>query len=232
MSMAGKRSETTEQKVFFKPGMMKIVDLSAGRLTILRMDKEIMWEVDSEESTYTEITFAEMEKASTEAKEEITKARSKMAEELKDMSPEERQMVEKMMGSKMALLMGAEEEAVELSFKPTGEKETVGGYECKHIVMTLNDEPFVNMWVTETYDLGGELFNFYKKMNVFKYEPTKEMKEFKGFPMKTVTSMNMGMGTVTNTTTVSKVIKTSLKNSEFDLPKGLKRQDRKMYKPE
>ena len=231
LHMAGKQSEKTEQKVFFRPGMMKMVDLSTGEMTILRMDKELMWQVDAEDSTYTEVTFAEMEKASAEGKEQWAKARAEMMEEMKDMPPEQRKLVEKMMESKMSTLMGAEE-AVELSLKRTGNKENVGGYDCEYIVITANDDPFVEMWVTDTFDLGGELFNFYEKMSLFQYEPTKELLGFKGFPMKTVFNMEMGMGTVQNVTTVSKVMKTSLKESEFDLPKGLVKQKRKVLKPE
>jgi hypothetical protein len=232
MPIAGKGRETTEQKIFFKPGMMKIVDIGSGEMTIIRMDKEIMWQVNTEDSTYTEMTFAEMEKASAETKERIAKAKSEMAEEMKNMSPEERKMMEKFMGSKMAAMMGAEEETVQLSLKSTDKKDIIGDYECKLVVMTLNEEPFVNMWVTDKYDVGGELFNFYRKMNVFQYEPTKEMKTFKGFPVKMESTMDMGMGAVTNTTTVSKVVETSLKGSEFELPKGLKKQVNKTARPE
>ena len=230
--MAGKRSETEEQKILYRSGMMKTIDLDTGRMTILRMDKGLMWEVDPEDSTYTEITFAEMEEMAAEGKERMAKAKAEMEAQMEDMSPEEQKLMEKLMGGKMAALMGAEEGSVELSVRRTGEKEKIGGYTCERTIVTANDDPFVEMWVTDEFDLGGQLFAFYEKMNLFKHEPTEELEQFKGFPMKTVFTMDMGMGTVKNVSTVTKVVETSLKNSDFDLPKGLRKEKSRMVQPE
>lgn len=231
LPMASKESVTTQEKIFHKPGMMKVVDLNAGEMMILRLDKEVIWQVDTKESTYAEVTFAEMEEASDERKKQMAKTEVEMMKEMKDMPPEQRKHVEKMMGSKMSTLMGSEEE-VELSLKRTYEKENVNGYNCEHVVVTVNNDPFIDMWITDKFDLGGALFNFYKKMNIFKYEPTKELREFKGFPIKTVHTMDMGMGTVKNVTTVTKVIATSLKETEFDVPKGFQKKEMKMMRME
>ena len=228
--MARKGADTTEQVVYFKPGMMKTVNREDGKTTIIRLDKELMWHVDPVESTYTEITFAEMEQTSAAMKEEMAKAKAKMSEEAKDMSPEEKKMMESLMGSKMAEMMGSGGD-ITLSLTRTGEKEKIGGYQCERVIMTLNGDPLVDMWVTDTYDLGGELFKLYKKMNIFQYDPTEELEKFKGFPMKTVSSMDMGMGAVTSTMTVTKVVKSSVKDSEFDLPKGLQKRESGLRKP-
>ena len=42
LSMTGKRSEKTRQKVYYKSGMLKIVDLNDDEITIVRMDKELI----------------------------------------------------------------------------------------------------------------------------------------------------------------------------------------------
>ena len=234
ISMTGKQSEKTKQKVFYKSGMIKIVDLGEDEITIVRMDKELMWDIDLEDSTYTEMTFAEMEKMSQEGKKQMAAARAEMEEQMKDMPPEERAMVEKMMGSQMSKMMGGDDEAGELSLKRTGKKEKISGLNCQQVVVTIDDEPFVEMWVTDKYELGGELFTIYEKMNLFKYKPNEDMKKFKSFPMKTVFTIDMGMGTMRNVTTVSEVVKTSVKESEFDLTKGLKlrKDESKMIRPE
>ena len=232
--MAGKQTEKTKQKVFYKPGMIKVIDLGEDGVTIIRMDKELVWDIDMEDSMYTEMTFAEMEKMSEEGKQQMARARAEMEEQMKDMSPEERAMMEKMMGSKMSKMLGGDDDAGELSLKRTGKKEKISGHECQQVVVTIDDDPFVEMWVTDKYELGGELFTMYEKMNLFNFKPSEEMKKFKSFPMKTVFTMDMGMGTMKNVTTVSEVVKTSVKDSEFQLPKGLnlKKEDRMKFRPE
>ncbi|UCE20230.1 MAG: hypothetical protein JSV84_07815 [Gemmatimonadota bacterium] len=234
MSMTGKSSEKTKQKVFYKPGMIKIVDLGEDEITIVRMDKELVWDIRVEDSTYTEMTFAQMEKMSEEGKKQMAAARVEMEQQMKDMSPEERAMVEKMMGSQMSKMLGGGDETGELILERTGKKEKISGHDCQQVVVTIDDDPFVEMWVTDEYELGGELFTIYEKMNLFKYKPSEDMNTFKSFPMKTIFTINMGMGTMRNVTTVSEVVKTSLKDSEFELPKGLRleKDENMMIRPE
>ena len=234
LSMAGRQTEKSRQKVFYKPGMIKLVDLGDNEVTIIRMDKELVWNIDLEESTYTEMTFAEMEKMSEEGRKQMAAVRAEMEEKMKDMSPEERAMMEKMMGSKMSKMLGGDEEVAEVSMKRTERKEKISGHDCGQVIVAVDDDPFVEMWVTDKYELGGELFTIYEKMNLFKYKPSEDMKKFKSFPMKTIFTMDMGMGTMKNVTTVSEVVKTAVKDSEFELPKGLKlkKEDRMKFRPE
>lgn len=81
----GKISETKEVKVLYKSGIVKRVSLDTDEMIIFRLDKDLIWEVDAEESIYTEVTFAEME--------EISKAWAEMSEQMKDIPPEERELM-------------------------------------------------------------------------------------------------------------------------------------------
>jgi len=232
MKMVGKTKETREQQVFYKAGKMKMVELGTGKATILRLDRELVWEVDPRGGTYTEITFADMEKMSAQGKQKMAKAKTEMMKGMEDMSPEERQAMEKLMGGKLGAMMGGETRTVKLSKKMTGEKQNINGYDCERMIMMVNEEPLVDMWSTNTFDLGAEMFKFYDKMKLFEFEISKDLKDFKGFPMKTVFRTDMGMGSVESTTTVTKIVKGPVSDKEFDLPQGLKKKSIEAFKSE
>ena len=64
-------------------------------------------------------------------------------------------------------------------------------------------------------------------MGVIKGNIPKNSK-LKGFPILTKTKIDMGMGKMESETTVTKIVKTSVSDKEFELPKGYKRLENKM----
>jgi hypothetical protein len=232
MKMVGKTNETREQQVFYKAGKMKMVELSTGKATILRLDKELVWEVDPKGGTYTEMTFADMERLSAQGKQEMAKAKVEMMKGMEGMSPEERQAMEKLMGGKLGAMMGEGTGTVKLSRKMTGEKQKINGYDCERMIMMANEEPLIDIWSTDAFDLGAGMFKFYEKMKLFEFEISKDLKDFRGFPVKTVFRTDTGMGTVESTTTVTKIVKGTVSDKEFELPQGLKKKNMNMLTPE
>lgn len=124
--------------------------------TIARLDKDVMWQVDHKEKSYTEMTFAEMRA---------------MMDSLKGM----------MTGGQPAK---TEIDTSEVSFSPptfdvkqTGVKETIAGYPCEQSVLTMtvegtnkkNGEKFqmvttMDMMLTQSAPGGDEVEQFGKKM--------------------------------------------------------------------
>lgn len=93
-------------------GQRMRIDDSPQSTTILRLDKGLMWSLDPQASTYRELTFAEMGAAMDE-----------MQKALADMPPEQRAMVEKLMGGKRATDLA-------LKITPTGETKTIADHAC------------------------------------------------------------------------------------------------------
>jgi len=209
------KNQKTEQQVFYKKGKMKFVDQTKGTIMIMRLDKELSWTIDKAEGTYSEMKFEEMQ-------ESMKNARQEMQEGLKNMSPEERQMMEKMLGKKMSGMFG-EDGAMKIDVKKTNEKKTINGYSCQKAIYLMNNEPLLDFWLTDKYQLGSEFLEAYEKMGILKGDFSDVQKNFQGFPIQSEMSLDTGMGKTETVTTVTKIVEQSVADSEFELPKGLKK---------
>lgn len=208
-----------KQTVYYKSGNMKIKDLTDKTDMIIRLDEGYSMTVDHNAKTYTVIKFEDMEKGMQQAK-------SGMAEQMKKMSPEEREQMQKMMGGKMGAMMGGE--MPQISFKSTGKSKTIQGYNCSQVLMYLGGDPFMEMWLTKKYTLGDDFLKIYQKMGFIKGQLPKDS-DVKGFPIYSKMEMDMGMGKMDSETTVVKLVPTSVSDNEFAAPKGYKKIESKMY---
>ncbi|MDZ7263540.1 MAG: DUF4412 domain-containing protein [candidate division KSB1 bacterium] len=204
------------EKVFYKPGKMKLDNLSTGKIMIIRLDKELMWNLDSKNKTYSEMTFAEMEQS-------MAQAQSAMKEQMNQMDPEQRKMMEKMMGKKMSDMFGSEG-GMEISLKRSGKKQQIMGYECEQVFMYMNNEPLLEMWMTEKYDLGTEFLELYHRMGLMKGKLSDDARKIHGISLLTKTAFDTGMGKLETTTKVTRIVPTSVSDSEFEVPRGYTKQ--------
>ena len=165
-----------------------------NQMTITRLDKEMIWNIDMLKKTYTEMTFDDMKKMMGMAMAESEKA----AEE--DV-----------------------EAKVKVDVKKSGQKKKIAGYECEEFIIkmvaegkdvmsgeTQEFEVNTHLWVSPKVKGYDQIESFQKKMAEKmgfegKYEPglaqvltrygieaeelTKKMKEIKGLPMLTVVKM-------------------------------------------
>ncbi len=206
---SGKRTEES----FAMPKMFKMVrtgETGNGSDMIFRLDKQLLWTVKPEEKTYSEVTFADMEKMAGESAQRMEAMKKRM----KEMPEEQRKMMEKM--------MGANDQPVEV--KSTGESKSISGYPCKKFVVLRGKEQIMSLWITdqlkEFKPLMADWKNFSERMSAMTAQFAKGMsdiyKKINGFPMQTTLSI-MGQ---TITTTVTKVEKHSTPASEFEIPAG------------
>jgi hypothetical protein len=163
------------------------------QITITRLDKELIWNVNLTDKTYTEMSLAQVKMMMERMKSQIKK------------KPEE------------------EEAKFQFDAKKTGQKKKIGGYECEeHIVNMIAEgrdpqtgkvqefEVQTHLWVSSKvkgYDQiqdfqkkmaqkmgweGGQYANFMQGLGQFGLdteELAKKMNEIKGFPMLTVVKM-------------------------------------------
>ncbi|MBD3287766.1 hypothetical protein GF337_03090 [candidate division KSB1 bacterium] len=208
------------QRVYYKNGKMKIEDKDGGNVVIMRLDKEVTWMIDKKKGVYTEMTMSDMKAQMNKANE----AMQKMQKQMEDMPPEQRKMMEKMMGDKMKSM--ASGEGMNITVKKTDETKTINGYNCRKIVYYSGDEPIMDIWLTDKYQLGSEFVKSYAQMGLIKGDLSEATKNMKGFPIKSEMQMDAGMGKkIESTTTVTKIVPTSVSDSQFELPKGLKKTE-------
>ncbi len=86
---------------YLMPKMFKHVSQPEGSAVIIRMDQQKMYNVDPKEKTYSEMTFEEMEQQMKKMSAKMDSQMAQLEESMKDMPPEQRKMMEGMMGSKM-----------------------------------------------------------------------------------------------------------------------------------
>lgn len=116
------------------PKMFKVVkagELGEGAVTIFRLDKELLWMLNPEKKTYSEMTFAEMEKMVNKGMEQMAAVK----EQMKNMPEEQRKMMEKM--------MGGGDQAVEV--KATSETKSISGRKCKKYLVLRGGEEYMTL---------------------------------------------------------------------------------------
>lgn len=216
---AGQDENAKVSKAYCNPDMFKQVGGTGDRTIIIRLDKKMIFTVQDEAKTYSEVSFDDLKKAMSQLGSKMSAAMKQMQERMKDMPEEQRKQMEKMMGESM--LSPAGEPKVEVT--PTGESKTISGYSCKGYLMKNGPREMMKIWTTES--VGGsdllkknlrELSSLFASLNPTHGNAMAEgMKKIQGFPIETEM-----MGTVT---TVTKVEKRSIPASEFDVPAGYTR---------
>lgn len=206
------------------PKKMKIVDQGTasmpGHITIFHLDREAMWQINPSKKTYSEISFAEMERMMKEVSGKMDAAMAKMQEELSNLPPDQRKMVEQMMKGRMPGASGNADAPLRVS--NTGERKTISGFPCTKFLVQRGENTVSTLWVTNDVPGFAELAQDWKAFSKrlasltprFANEMVEAYKEIQGF---TIQSELPDMGVVT---TVLKVERRSIPDREFEIPAG------------
>ncbi len=214
-------------ETFAVPKKMKVVDKGGdGSITIIRLDREVVWSIDPAKREYSEMTFAEMEQAMAKAGRTMDVAIARLQEEMDNMPEEQRKMIEKMMGGKMPGMSAQSDAPIKVT--NTGEKKTISGFSCTKYVVQQGDQTLTTLWVTNDVkgfkELAEDWKAFSKRMAALAQRFGKGMeeatKQIDGFPIQTE------MGSVV--TTVTKIERRTTPASEFEVPSGYKKVKSKL----
>jgi len=218
----GETTEVDHEKGYIKSDRMKIDDLTNKKTTIVRLDKELVWEIDHNEKTYTQISFAELEeKISREMSRPPVSPEqmAQMEEMMKSMPPEQRQMMEQ----SMEMARGAQTAFTEPpEVIQTGKKKKILGYTCELVKVSFGKIMTWEMWVSKEIASDIDFSKFSLGLGMPK--PMAEgFSKIKGFPLKTVQESKM-TGTYHKSTSEATKLKTKkISDKEFELPKGYKK---------
>jgi GLPGLI family protein len=210
--------------MYHMPKMFKSV--TDNEATILLIEKQMMYMVDTTEKTYSEVTFDEMEGMMKKSGEQMDERMAEMQKQMEGMSEDERKMVEQMMGNRMpgSKKDKKDKKDTKVDVTKTDEKKTINGYACTKVVVTDDGKEFLTAWVTK--DVKGfegmrkDLEEFRKRMAAMNPMMPKGLSEamgkLEGFPIE----MEMAMGVKQ---VVTKIERKSIKASEFEVPEGYKK---------
>ena len=231
---------TKEQKggvhtTLVQNGMMRTNSTDTGAV-IIKSGSMIM--IDDKRKQYREMTKEDMKKMAAGA----SAAMARMQEQMKNMKPEQRAMMEKMMGDKIAGGMGTPGKADTWDSKDTGKTATVEGRSCKVWILSRNGAPFEELCVVPYGSLPGkeDLQKVFKDFadafaDIAKNAPgadqaAKARAAINGYPVRTRTYEGDGKFRSTETI-MTKWVEESIPASAFDVPAGYKKMEMPQMPP-
>lgn len=202
------------------PKMMKI-SAEDGNTVILRSDQDKLISIDNKKKTYWEMPFAQLEEMSKQMQGQMDAAREQMKAKMKDLPPDQRAMVEKMMGKMQG---NGEEKAATVDVKALPETRKIGGYDCSKYEATEDGKTILTAWTTKDIPafapMRADFVALQKRLNAtnraFHSGLSEAYTKIDGFPMETeVGSMK---------SVVTKVEPKNLAASEFQPPADYKKE--------
>lgn len=157
---AGVRIETTTRDIATKvadgaPQIMQVQDgkirATQGSNHTMILKNSTITMLDDKRKTYREMDEATLKSMANQA----GAAMAQLQEKMKNMSPEQRAMMEKAMGSHMPGGMGPQAAADEYDAKDTGKSDTVEGRACRIWQTTRNGAPLEELCVVPYASLPG-----------------------------------------------------------------------------
>jgi hypothetical protein len=222
-----KTPDGATQTMLVQDGKMKT---SAGKNNSMIIKDGTIYIVDDQRKSYREMTREQMKQMASQANAAMTQ----MQERMKNMPPEQRAMMEKMMGDKIPGGMGGGKPDVWAS-KDTGKSETVDGRKCKVWNITRNGQPFEELCVVPFSTLAGkedlekafreltDAFSEFAKGMPNAESGTKARIDVNGYPVRARAYDASGKYRGTETV-LSKWAEETIPAAQFDVPKGYKKE--------
>ncbi|MBU1882482.1 MAG: DUF4412 domain-containing protein [bacterium] len=209
-----------------------IKEKNSKMIMIYRQDEDVFWMLDGEERKYMAMTREDLKEMRTMMDE----AMKQMEEQLKNLPPEQRAMMESMMGDQMS--QAAKEP--EMTYKLVGKKVKVDSWTCDHYIGYEDGDKVIELWTVDPKDVKLDakefsalesLADFFKELapdegNFFEIGSTKMSKgetgpDFYGIPVKSVYYDTDGESA---TTILRKAERQDLDNSLFEIPEGFEKE--------
>ncbi len=196
------------------------------QIALFRQDQGVFWMIDLKNKTYTEMTRQDLQKI----KSRMEEASRQFEEQMKNMPPEQRQMMEQAMAGKMP------HNAPEVSYQKVATEETVNQWVCDKYEETREGHKQSDVWTTDWKNLGlqPEDFNALKETGEFFSELAQGVGSFYkvgdkpdehhyvGVPIKTI---GYSGDRITNTQELKQISRQDFDASLFELPAGYTKQD-------
>lgn len=210
---------------------------------IFRPDKQLVWMLDPSKKEYHQITESEL----TQMSSKMDEAMKQMKEQLDQLPPEQRVMVEQMMKSQMPAgipagdLGGASVPVVKTTYEKVGEDEKVGSWNCDKYVEMENGVKVGEVWTvpaltflsfTKYFKMLMKLGDFFGKMPMdqakafeiplLKVSEGEEEGGLSGIPVKEI--RYKADGSVVSSWELKKVTEEAVDALVFEIPKDYKQR--------
>lgn len=201
---------------------------------IFRGDRQVMWIIDHKAKVYREMTKADIGRLGGRASE----IRAMMQEQLKNMPPERRQMVEKMMKSKMSGMGGAAQPA-KTEYTKVASGQEINQWTCDKYEEIREGQKRREVWTAAPDQLGLETSDFKVMQQMAEFikgfsqfgreapfrvgsEAAQQEGDYSGVPVRQIFYQD---GRPSSKTEIKEVRREDFDASLFELPEGYKKQE-------
>lgn len=205
-------------------------------IMIFRRDKNVLWTINNREKTVSEMTPEAMERAMGQMKQSMDSAMKQLQDQLKNLPPEQREMMQKMMGDRLPRAAQPAKPA-KSTFRKTASSVKIKRWRADKYEMHTGSEKSEEMWIVrpEALGLGKEetqtvqaFFAFMRKFARMggsasgETNAALEMMNLPGVPVKSIT---YEAGKPTDQSEISEVHRQNFPASLFEIPSGLRKVD-------
>jgi hypothetical protein len=214
-------NRSTNEKGYAMPDMFKTVR-DGGMWSVVRMDKQLIYNINDNDKTYWMMTFAHLDSMSASAGANMDAMQERMKDRMANMSDEQKAKMQQMMGDRMNAMTGGGNDSAIVT--KTSETKNVAGYDCTKYIATLGKDT-TTVWATAMIKapqaLKKQLMEFQKKTAVMARGRMKGLAsiyaQIDGYPMVIQTS--------NFTRTVTEFEMKDTPSSDFELPADYKQVD-------
>jgi hypothetical protein len=208
-------SKGEKQRLLVGNGSIRIDTVGSRRYVIVRLDKEVVWEIDPDLKMYAETPFKYYRERREKAYEEKAEVQKLIVDKFKGEEREKR--------LKEANLR---EDGTFVIRVERGGRERVRTFDTERVTIYENWNPVIEAWVTDDlkkdgYERPPELFQFYEKVGLFHPKVIEAMKGIEGFPVRIRAEIDLSDVGGSLASEVLTVAKADPKPAEFELPSGL-----------
>jgi hypothetical protein len=191
-------------------------------ISIIRLDQEKLLLVDGKRKTYHEMAFSEMEEMLKGVDVQMQEAQK----QLDQLPPDQRKMVEEMMGK-----MHGKKEKKAIEVVKGGETKTINGFRCTNFILKRDGKNEATVWATNDIGIPASAWKeMWKDMEEFSKRIAAMMPGGEGELVEKSHSLVDGFPICTElndktTMTVTKVEKRSIPAAAFEVPADFTREN-------
>lgn len=223
------QNEKSETKIYVDKNRLRVETGGDDKniVIIFREDKNLFWMVDMSKKEYREMTKDDVK----QMKAKMDEGMKQIEEQMKNMPPEQRKMMEKMMPAHMNIK--------KIERPVFTKKETsimVKKWSCAHYVGEVNGQKKQEVWTTDWSQLGispdelkvfRDMGQFFSSLapdmtDVFRIGD-KEWEKNGGFAGMPVKSINFEEGKISSEFQITEITKKDLSAALFDVPAGFEK---------
>jgi hypothetical protein len=131
---------------------------NGAQVMLYKGSEETLYIADLKKGSYMKLSKQQLEQMMNQVGDQMAQMKAMMEEQLKNVPPEQRAMVEKMMMGKMGNMGGSEPEKI--VYRKVSSGETIGKWKCDKYEQFQGEKKLADVWTTDSNALGMSLDDF------------------------------------------------------------------------